>query len=133
MIMEGEKKYFEDNISELESRESATSQQMEELRTQVEELVAQKGSLEAQIMVENEGQLDITPFRAQACTIRRNIHQVQINLSGEIYKVNTTETRLNEIVANSLNFITRMIEVAKKVQIHLTWVEAILMFPEHLP
>ena len=35
MIIEGEKKYFEAKISELESRESATSQHMMELRTQV--------------------------------------------------------------------------------------------------
>ena len=54
MIMEGEKKYFEAKILELEWRESATSQHMRELRTQVEELVVQKGSLETHIKVENE-------------------------------------------------------------------------------
>ena len=36
IIMEGEKKDFEARISDLESRESATSQQVGELKTQVE-------------------------------------------------------------------------------------------------
>ena len=39
------------------------------LRTQVEELVTQNRSLEAQIKVGNEIQMDITPFRAEACTV----------------------------------------------------------------
>ena len=102
MIMEGEKKDFEAKISVLGSRESASCQKMGELRTQVEELVTQKGSLETQLKVENERQLDITPFCAQACTIRINIHQVQINIAGEIYKVKTTETRLRILQQNLL-------------------------------
>ena len=73
MILEGETKDSESKISELESIEFATHQQMGELRNQEEELVTQKGSLESQLKVENERQIDVTPFCAQACTIRRNI------------------------------------------------------------
>ena len=51
--MEGEKRDFEAKISELESRESVVSQQVGELKTQVEDLVAQKGSLENQINIAN--------------------------------------------------------------------------------
>ena len=54
IIMEGEKKDFEARISELESRESVVSQQVGELKTQVEGMVAQKGSLENQLKVSNE-------------------------------------------------------------------------------
>ena len=39
VIMEGERNYFEPRISQLESRESAASQHIEELKARVEELV----------------------------------------------------------------------------------------------
>ena len=45
MILEGEKKDYEAKILELESRHSATRQQMGEFRTQVEDLVTQNRSL----------------------------------------------------------------------------------------
>ena len=54
MILEGEKKDFEAKILELESRESATCQEMGEFRTRVGELVTQNKSLEAHLKVENE-------------------------------------------------------------------------------
>ena len=61
-IMEGENKYFENKVAELETQKSATSKQEEELNSQVVELEAGKNSLEIQLKEENERQLDITPF-----------------------------------------------------------------------
>ena len=132
IIMEGEKKDFEARISELESRESAANQQVGELKTQVEELVVQKGSLENQLKIANEKKQDITHFRDQACKIRRKIHQAQVNLSGEIYEVKLIVTRLKVIAAESLNFRKGLMEVAKKVKIQLTKVEVNSKFPEDL-
>ena len=68
-IMEGEKKDFEEKIAELEWHKSAAIRQVGELRTQVEELVAQRGYFEAQLSIENDRQLDITPFHDQAYII----------------------------------------------------------------
>ena len=62
-IMEGEKKNVENNISELEAHKYAPSRQEEELRAWVGELEARNNSLEIQLKVANEWQLDITPFR----------------------------------------------------------------------
>ena len=67
---------------------------MGELKTQVEELVAQNGSLDNQVKIANELKQDITPFRDQACKIQKKMHQVQIKLSDEIYKVNPIVIRL---------------------------------------
>ena len=67
--MEGEKRDFEAKNLELESKESVESQQVGELKTQVEELVVQKGSLENQLNIANEKKQDITSFRDQTCTI----------------------------------------------------------------
>ena len=106
---------------------------MEELKTRVEELVQQKGSLENQLKIANEKKQDITHFCDQACKIRRKIHQAQVNLTGEIYKVRFIIMRLEEIVAESLNFRIGLMEVGGKVKIQLTWIEAKSKFPEHLP
>ena len=52
---------------------------------------------------------------------------------SEIYKVKLIETRLKEIVVESLNFRKRLIKVGENVQIQLTWIEANSKFPEHIP
>ena len=53
-IMEGEKKDFEDKIVELELYKYATIHQVGEIRAQVEELVARRGSCESQLKIANE-------------------------------------------------------------------------------
>ena len=53
-IIDGEKKDFENKISELEARKSAADRQAEEIRTQVGELQAQNSSLETQLKTTNE-------------------------------------------------------------------------------
>ena len=53
-IIDGEKKEFENKISELEAWKSATDRQAEEIRTQVGELEAQNSSLETQLKTTNE-------------------------------------------------------------------------------
>ena len=73
-IMEGERKDFEARISHLESSKSEESQQVEELKTRVEELVEQKGSMENQLKTANEKKQEITPFCDQTCKIQRKIH-----------------------------------------------------------
>ena len=75
-IMEGEKRDFEDKIATLELQKSTAIRQVEELRAQVEELVAQRGSFEAQLKIKNERKPDITPFHDQSCIIQRTIHQL---------------------------------------------------------
>ena len=69
IIMEGERKDFEARISKLELREPTMSQQVGELKNQVEELVAPKGFIENKIKISNERQHDITPFHDQAYII----------------------------------------------------------------
>ena len=53
-IMEGEKKYLEDKILELEAQKYAPYRKMGELITQVEELEVQNISLETQLKTTNE-------------------------------------------------------------------------------
>ena len=85
--IEGEKRDFEDKILELEAHNSVASRQTGELRTRVEEMEEQNITLETEIKIAIERQHDIIPFYDQACLIWRNIHQVQLKLEEEIYKI----------------------------------------------
>ena len=123
-IMEGEKKYFQDKILELESNKSMASKQARELRTRVKELEAQNREMEIQLKIANERNPDITSFCDQSFMIRKNIHQFQVSLVDEIYKVKLAKTRLKQITDDSLSFREGLLEVGKKVQIHLNWMEA---------
>ena len=79
--MEGERSDFEAGISQLESRESAANQQVEELKGQVEELVKQKESLVEKLKLENKKKKDITPFCDRAFNIQENIHHSNVILT----------------------------------------------------
>ena len=95
--MEGEKSDFKARISQLDSRDFSKTQHVEELNTRVEELVKKKESLENQLNLADEKMKDITPFYDQACKIQKYIHQDQVTLTGEIYKVRLKMTRLRVI------------------------------------
>ena len=97
--MEGEKNDFEAQISQLESRETATNQQIEELKTQVEELVEQKESLMKQLELDDKKRQDILPFCDQVCKIQAPVHHFQVILIGGIYRVRIMMTRLKVISA----------------------------------
>ena len=69
----------------------------------------------------------------KACNIQKKMHQVQIKLLDEIYKVKPIVTRLEEIEIESQSFRKRIIEFRGKVQSQLTWVEDNSTFPEYFP
>ena len=132
VIMEGEKNDFEAQISQLESRETATNQQIEELKTQVEELVEQKESLRKQLELDDKKKKDITPFCDQECKIQEHIHHFQVILIGKIFKVRLMMERLKVIVAESLAFRKGLFKVAKNVKIQMTWRDINSNFHDHL-
>ena len=85
--MEGENNEFEAWISQLESRELTTNQQVEELKTWVEELAKEKEYLIEQLELADKKRKEITLFCDQAYKIQEQMHHSQVILIGEIYKV----------------------------------------------
>ena len=61
------------------------------------------------------------------------MHQVQLKLTDEIYKIQQEEARLKKIFAVSTDFIEGLLKVIEKVQGQLTWLEANATFLEGLP
>ena len=51
--------------------------------------------------MENEKQLDVSPFRSQACLLQREINQFQVKLAEEMYNIKQIEARLKEIAHDS--------------------------------
>ena len=83
--------------------------------------------------MDNEKQPDITPFCGQACLMQRKIHQVQLKLAEEVYKIKKMEARLKEISDNSSDFRKGLLEFAELVQSQLTWIGSNSIFPDHMP
>ena len=131
--MGGENNDFEAHISQLELRESALNQQVEELKNRVEELVKQKEYLEKQLEQEDKKRQDITPFCDQTCKIQEQMHHSQVSLTNEIYKARLIMGRMKVITAESLDFRKRLLEVEEKFKSKMTWRESNSMFPDHLP
>ena len=59
--------------------------------------------------MENEKQLDLTPFCSQACLLQREINQVQLKLVEEMYTIKQIRARLKEIAHDSSEFIKKVI------------------------
>ena len=114
----------------LEAERSTINKQADEMRTREEEMEVHNQSLQTYLNTTIERQHDITPFHDQACLIQRNIHQVQLKIAEEIYKIKQAETRLKEISTLSIDFSLRMLNVVEKVQGQLIWVESNSSFPE---
>ena len=83
--------------------------------------------------MENEKQLDISPFHNQASLLQKEINHIQLKLVEEMYRIKHIESRLKEISHSSSEFRKRLSEVAKLVQIQLTWIGANSTFPTNMP
>ena len=47
--------------------------------------------------MENEKQLDITPFHNQASSLQKEVNQILLRLEGDMYRIKQIEARLKEI------------------------------------
>ena len=88
-ITEGEKRDLEGNFSELEKQKSVANKRTEEL----EDL---NSLLEEKIKVFKEKKLDLIPFCSQGFLMQRKIHQVQLKLTEELYKIRQIKVRLKK-------------------------------------
>ena len=55
--------------------------------------------------------------------IRNKIHQMQLQMVEEIFKVQQIDIRLEEIVSTASYFLDRMQDILETLQGRMTWVE----------
>ena len=60
--------------------------------------------------------MDITPFINLALMLQKDINQVLLNLTEEMYKVKQMEDRLKEINLSSTQFQRRLLDVIELVK-----------------
>ena len=99
----------------------------------IEELETQNLSLKEQLQVEEEKQMDITPFKNLASRLQKEINQVLLKLTEEIYKVKQMKDILKEIKLVSTQFRRRLSDVVELVKNQLAWIETHSNFPADMP
>ena len=79
-------------------------QRAEQYEAKVVGLEAQNISLEVLLKVENEQRTDITPLTKHDLFLRNKIYQMQVQITGEVFKVKQVEDCMQEISATATEF-----------------------------
>ena len=74
---------------------------------QLAALEEQKNSLNASLKGYMEHKADIRPLKEHVLTLRKRIHQIQIQIEDERCKVLQIDTRLEEIINTTSYFLDR--------------------------
>ena len=69
-----------------------------------------------------EQKVDIEPLKKHALMLQKKIHQMQLQMVEERFKVQQIDIRLEEIV-NTTYFLDRTQDILETLQGRMTWVE----------
>ena len=111
-----EKGELEKKIGVLEARKSTADKQAKQCEAQVAGLKDQKCSLEVLLKVENEQRIDIKPITKHALFLRNKIYQMQVQITGEVFKVKQVEYRWQGILAKYTMFKYQTQDVVEVIQ-----------------
>ena len=79
---------MKNKIAEIEAQKYTADQREKQYEYQAVRLEAHKSSLEVLLKVENEQRKDITPLIKHSLFLRNKIYQMQVQIAGEVFKVN---------------------------------------------
>ena len=77
--------------------------------------------------------MDITQFRNLASMLQKEINQLLLSLTGEMYRVKKIEDRLKELELSSTQFRRRLLDVVDLVKNQLAWIETHSNFLADMP
>ena len=89
--------------------------------------------MEASLQAANEQKTDIEPLKKHALTLRSKIHQMQLQITEEMLKVQQVETRMEEIVSTTSYFLDMTQDILEILQGRLTWLETTKEPPADAP
>ena len=75
--------------------------------TQIAALEDQNNLLAASLKSTMEYKFDIEPLKNHAIMLRKNIHQIQLQIAEEIFKFQQIDIRLEELVSTASYFLDR--------------------------
>ena len=97
------------------------------------ELEAQNSTLEVLLKDANERKIDIAPLKEHSLMLRGKIHQVQIKLAEEVFKIKQVEAWLQQISVVDTKFKEKTQEIFETLQGQLTWLETNIEHLENAP
>ena len=80
-------------------------------------------SLEVSLKTAMEQEADVEPLKSHALMLRNKIHQMQLQMVEERFKVKQIEIRLEEIISIASYFLDRKQDILETLQGRMTWVE----------
>ena len=84
-------------MTELQEQKITTKGKAKLYETQIASLEEEKSSLPASLKSAMEQKVDIKPLNKNALMIRKNIHQIQLKIAEEIFKVQQIDIRLEDM------------------------------------
>ena len=72
-------------------------------------------------------------MKKHTLALRGKIHQMQLQITKEMLKVQQVETRLKEIVSTTSYFLDRTRDILEILQEHLNWLETTKELPADAP
>ena len=92
----------------------------------------QNNSLAASLKLAMEQKLDIEPLKKHALMLRKKIHQIQLQIAEERFKVQQIDIRLEEIVNTASYFLDRTHDILETLRGRMAWVEANKEYPKDI-
>ena len=89
----------------------------------------QKNSLAASLKSAMEQKVDIEPLKKHALMLRKKIHQMQLQIAEERFKVEQIDIILEEIVNTTSYFLDRTQDILETLWERMNWVEANKEYP----
>ena len=111
-------------MTELEEQKITTGGKAKLYETQIVALEEEKSSLAASLKLDIEQKVDIEPLKKHALMIRNKIHQIQLQIAEERFKVQQIDIRLEEIVSTTSYFLDRTQNILETLRRRMAWVDA---------
>ena len=70
-----------------------------------------------------EQEANVEPLKKHALMLRNKIHQMQLQMTEESFKVQQIEIRLEEIINTTSYFLDRIEDILENLQGRMTWVQ----------
>ena len=93
---------LKNKIVEIEAHKSIADQWAKQYEKQAVGLEYQKSSLEVLLKAANEKRPNIKPLTKNSLFLKNKIYQIQVQITGEVFKVKQVEDRLQEISATTV-------------------------------
>ena len=107
----------------MEAQKATIEEREKQYQVQVVSFEGQIGSLIASLKDSNEQQTNIQPLKEHVLAQRRKMHQLQMSIEEERYKILQVDNRLEEIPDTTSYFVDRSQDILEVLTGRIVWLE----------